>query len=169
LLHLLKNISESFSHFQEFYNFIENQYDAKIKMFWSDNIMKFINKKISNFFKQKVILHQTTCVYTWTKWCFLMKKIDLLLEMTRFLLFQNNILKIFWSDAVLTATYLINRLSSSNLNYKSPMEILYQRNIILNHLRLLRCTCFVHKSKQDKLDYNRLKLFFWDILHKKWL
>jgi hypothetical protein len=35
-----------------------------------------------------------------------------LLEVTRAIIFQNNVLNIYWSDAVLMATYLINRLPS---------------------------------------------------------
>jgi hypothetical protein len=80
--------------------------------------------------------------------------------MTRVLLFQNNVPKIYWSDAVLTATYLINRLPSANLNYKSPLEILYQRKINLEYLKIFGCTCYVHKNKQDKLDYTSIKTIF---------
>jgi hypothetical protein len=36
-LHVMKNKNEVFSLFQEFYNFVENQFDAKIKNFRSDN------------------------------------------------------------------------------------------------------------------------------------
>jgi transposase InsO family protein len=53
-----------FSQFLDFYNFIENQYEAKIKTFRSDNGTEFVNQNFSNFFKSKGILHQTTCVYT---------------------------------------------------------------------------------------------------------
>jgi hypothetical protein len=50
-----------------------------------------------------------------------------LLEVTRVLLFQNNVPKSFWPETVLTATYLINRLSSAKLNFKSPLEFFLPR------------------------------------------
>jgi hypothetical protein len=57
-----------------------------------------------------------------------------LLEMTRVLLFQNNVTKIYWSDIIITSAYLINRLLSTNIAYKSLLEIFYQRKIIIDHL-----------------------------------
>jgi hypothetical protein len=82
--------------------------------------------KISQIFsKKKRILHQTSCVYTPEQNGVSERRNRHLLEMTRVLLFQNNVPLIFWSDATLTTTYLINRLPSANLNFKSPLKILY--------------------------------------------
>ena len=166
-LHLLKNKSEVFSQFQEFYNFVENQYDAKIKTFRSDNGTEFVNQNFTNCFKQKGILHQTTCIYTPQQNGVSERKNRNLLEVTRVLLFQNNVPIIFWSDAVLTATYLINRLPSANLNFKSPLEILYQEKLNIYHLRVFGCTCYVHKNKQHKLDYTSIKAIFLGYSSKK--
>jgi hypothetical protein len=81
--------------------------------------------------------------------------------MTRILLFQNNTPKIYWSRAVLTAIYLINRLPSVVLEYKSPLEILYQRKITIDHLKVFGCTCYVHNNtKKDKLDARAIKMIF---------
>jgi Integrase core domain/GAG-pre-integrase domain len=63
-LYLLKNKSEVFSQFVNFCKFVENQYDTKINTFRSDNGTEFVNYNFTNFFKEKGILHQTTCVYT---------------------------------------------------------------------------------------------------------
>jgi hypothetical protein len=76
------------------------------------------------------------------------------------LLFQNNIPKIYWSDAVLTATYLINRLPSVKLKNMSPLEILKERKIDMDHIRVFGCTCFVHIKRNDKLDRNSVKTIF---------
>ena len=115
-LYLLKDKSEVFSQFLDFYKFIENQFEAKLKIFRSDNGTEFVNQNFSKFFKEKGISHQTTCVYTPQQNGVSERKNRHLLEMTRVLLFQNNVPKTYWSDAVLTATYLINRLPSVNLD-----------------------------------------------------
>jgi hypothetical protein len=75
-------------------------------------------------------------------------------------LFQNNVPKVFWLDVILTATYLINRLSSVKLNYKSPQEILSKEKINVGHLKVFGCRCYVYKNKQDKLDYTSIKAIF---------
>ena len=74
------------------------------------------------------------------------KKNRHLLEMTRSLLFQNNVPKIYWSDDVLCATHLINRLPSVNLENKSPLEILYQQSY--DHMRVFGSTNFIHIKRQ---------------------
>jgi hypothetical protein len=91
-----------------------------------------------------------------------------LLEITRVLLFQNNVSKIYWSDVVLTDAYLTNRLPSVNLNYKSPLEIIYQKKLNINHLRVFKCTCYVHNNnKHDKLDFTSIKIIFLGYLSQK--
>jgi transposase InsO family protein len=63
-LYLMKNKNEVFSHFQNFANLIEIQYNTKIKILRTDNEMEFINQSFSNFTKSKGIIHQISCVYT---------------------------------------------------------------------------------------------------------
>ena len=71
-------------------------------------------------------------------------------------------LKIFGPQGVLTAAYLINRLPSKILNFKSLYEVLKDRQINLSHLRVFRCTCFVHiqAPNRDKLDPKATKCVF---------
>jgi transposase InsO family protein len=159
-VYLVKAKTEVFSCFQDFFNFIENQYNAKLKIFHSDNGTEYVNKNFTEFFKQKDILHQTTCVNTPQQNGVSERKNRHLLEVTRTLLFQNNVPKIYWSDAVLTVTYLINRLPSMKLKNMSPLEILKGRKIELDHIRVFGCACFVHVKRNDKLDRNSVKAIF---------
>jgi transposase InsO family protein len=136
----MKRKNEVFSHFQNFTNLIETQYNTKIKILRTDNRTEFINQSFSNFTKSRGIIHQTSCVYTSQQNRVSERKNHYFLEMTRTLLFQNNVPKIFWSEVVLTATYLINRLLSTNLSFKSPLNFFYNRKINLDHLRVFGCT-----------------------------
>jgi hypothetical protein len=90
-----------------------------------------------------------------------------LLEMTRVLLFQNNVPTFYWSDVVLMATYLINRLPSANLNFKSPLEIFYKGKFNIDHLRVFGCICYVHKIKQHKIDFTSIKAILGLLITKK--
>jgi Reverse transcriptase (RNA-dependent DNA polymerase) len=42
----------------------------------------------------------------------------------------------------------------------SPLEILKNRKIDLDHIRVFGCTCFVHVKRHDKLDKNVVKTIF---------
>jgi hypothetical protein len=80
--------------------------------------------------------------------------------MMRTLLFQNNVPKKIWPKAILTAVYLINRLPTVTLNFKTLFEILYGRKTILGHLKVFGCTCSVYTHKLDKLDFTSIKIIF---------
>ncbi|CAL8133282.1 unnamed protein product [Prunus armeniaca] len=73
-----------------------------------------------------------------------------------------NVPKRFWSQGVLTATYLINHLPSRVLDFISPLEVIKGRKIDLSHLKVFGCTCFVHiqASHRDKLDPKAVKCIF---------
>jgi hypothetical protein len=186
-LYLLKSKDDVFNCFEEFVNRVQTQYNGKIKTFHSDNIIEFVNNKFSNLLiinsqtclKIKEIIHQTTCINTSEQNGVSERKNRHLLEVTRALLFQNNVPKVYWSDAILNANYLINRLPSTPLGNKIPLEVLFQRKININHLRIFRCVCFFKIKRKDKLNVNSIKTIFleyssyskeykcYDPIHKK--
>ncbi|GKB53596.1 ribonuclease H-like domain-containing protein [Tanacetum coccineum] len=104
----------------EFVNLIANQFLKRIKVIRSDNGTEFINNKMEKILKEKGIIHQTSCAYTPQQNGIAERKHRHLLNVARSLLFQGNIPLCFWTDCILTATYLINRLPSSVLAGRSP-------------------------------------------------
>ena len=150
-------------------NLVYNQYNANIKTLRTDNGTEYVNKDFSNYIKNLGILHQTTCVGTPQQNGVAERKNRHLLEVTRSLMFQNNVPKFFWSEAVLTAAYLINRTPSSILQNKSPLETLNKRFMGLDHLRIFGCICFIHiqNKHRDKLDKHAIKCIFLGYSSKK--
>ncbi|KAL0436865.1 UNVERIFIED_CONTAM: Retrovirus-related Pol polyprotein from transposon RE1 [Sesamum radiatum] len=74
--------------------------------------------------------------------------------MARSLMHQASLPRYFWGECILTAAYLINRLPSSVLQWKTPYEILYHKPPFLDHLRIFGCLCYAtnvlpHKDKFD--------------------
>ncbi|KAG8646078.1 hypothetical protein MANES_10G120450v8 [Manihot esculenta] len=56
----------------------------------------------------------------------------------------------FWDECVLTARYLINRMSSEVLHGKTPYEILFQQAPSYNHLQVFGCLCYAHNLQREK-------------------
>ena len=86
-----------------------------------------------------------------------------LLETARALLFQMQVPKHFWADAVSTACFLINRMPSSVLNWDTPYHILFPNKPLFPiEPRVLGCTCFVRDVRPhvSKLDPKSLKYIF---------
>ena len=90
-----------------------------------------------------------------------------LLDSTRSFIFQKYVPKSFWGEAVLPVAYLINRLPSRILGFKSPMDILstfYPNLHTTNNLvpMIFGFVAFVHVHNQNrgKLDPRALKCVF---------
>ncbi|KAM2229803.1 hypothetical protein ACFX1S_014292 [Malus domestica] len=77
-------------------------------------------------------------------------------------MFHMQVPKRFWSQTLLTATYIINRLPTRVLNAKSPFEVMKGRTVDLTHLRIFGCTCYVHiqATHRDKLELRAVKCAF---------
>ncbi|GJX41687.1 ribonuclease H-like domain-containing protein [Tanacetum coccineum] len=97
---------------------------------------------MTELFNSLGIIHQTSCAYTPQQNGIDERKHKHLLNVARSLLFQSGIPLNMWTECVLTAAYLINRLSSSVLNGKSPFELVYGFKPKLSHLRSFGCLCF---------------------------
>ena len=93
---------------------------------------------------QHGILHQTTCVDTTSQNRVAERKNIHLLEIARGLLFQMHVPKYFWVDVVSTACFLINRMSSSVLNWSTLYHQLFPNNALLPiEPKVFGCTCFI--------------------------
>ena len=72
--------------------------------------------------------------------------------MARALYFQSRVLIQFWSECILTATYLINRTPSPPIQNKTPYEVLYNSFVDYSNFRVFGCLAFAstisaHRTK----------------------
>ena len=102
---------------------IQTQFQAKIQILRTDNGREFFNTSLSQFLSHHGIIHQSSCVYTLQQNGVSERKNRHLLEVARSLMFTTNVPKQFWGDAILTASYLINRMPSKVLNYQTPLNM----------------------------------------------
>ena len=109
-----------------FHNMIQNQFGVKIKRFRSDNAQDYFNQILSPYFQKKGIIHEFSCISTPQQNGITERKNGHLLATTRDLIFHQNVPKTYWGEAVLTATYMINRLPSRVLGFKTSTETLSQ-------------------------------------------
>jgi len=117
----------------------------------------------SFFLNQLRILHQTTCPGTPKQNGVAERKNRHLLEVAHTLMFTMNVPKTFWFDAGQTATFLINRMLSCVLNYKSPIKVLSSpASLFPIPPKAFGCICYVHLDKchRSKLDPKALQCIF---------
>ncbi|CAN1319890.1 Retrovirus-related Pol polyprotein from transposon RE1, partial [Linum perenne] len=166
-LYLLKHKSEVSLVFQNFYHMISTQFQTQIAVLHTDNGTEFFNSDLNMFLTSKGIIHQSSCRDTPQQNGVAERKNRHLLEVTRALMFSSNIPKYLWGHALLTAAYLINRVPSKVLKFKTPLQVFqtsfpYSRITSDLPLKIFGCTCFVLTPPQfrSKLDPRSEKCIF---------
>ena len=150
---LLKQKSELFIVFKHFKNPEENQYSSKIKILRSDNSGEYVNSQFQNFCSEHVILHQTFCRHTPQKNGISKRKHRHIVETSLAVLYQSHLPLNFWSYAFSIASFLINKLPSSALNFTSPWEKVNSVSQPLSALKTFDCACYPYL-----IPYNKQKL-----------
>ncbi|KAG7539387.1 Reverse transcriptase RNA-dependent DNA polymerase [Arabidopsis suecica] len=159
-LYLLPSKQEAPLHLKNFIALVKRQYSTDIKTIRSDNGSEFIC--LSDFFAEKGIIHETSCVGTPQQNGRVEHKHRHILNVARALRFQAGLPIEFWSYCALTAAYLINRTPTPLLQGKTPFELIYHRPPPLNHVRVFGCVCYAHNQKHggDKFASRSNKSIF---------
>ena len=146
---------------------IQTQFQTHIQTLRIDNGKEYFNSILGNYLLENGIIHQSSCVDTRQQNGVSKRKNHHLLEVTRVLMFTMDVPKYLWLDAILTATYLINRLPSHPINFETPLSVLtktYSQVSTSNTfpLKTFGCTAFVHihDHNRNKLDPRALKTVF---------
>ncbi|WZY94101.1 hypothetical protein YC2023_066430 [Brassica napus] len=158
-LTLIKTKDRVLDAFKNFQAYVTNQYHAKIKIFRSDNGGEYTGHAFRDHLAQHGILHQTSCPYTPQQNGVAERKNRHLMEVSRSMMFHKGIPKRYWSDAVMTACYLINRIPTRILADQSPFEVLNKSRPVLDHLRTFGCVCYVlvPGEQRNKLEAKSTK------------
>ena len=131
-------------------------------MLKTDNGGEFCNKEFQEFYKKCGIAQQKTTPYTPRKNGVVERMNKTLMERERSMLSGAGLGQEFWTEAVDTACYLVNRSSSLVLEDKTPHEVWTGKKPSLSHLWVFGCDAYVHvlKEKRTKLDSKSGKCIF---------
>ena len=158
----MKSKSDVLACFKDIHKGVQTQYGEIVKILRSDNGTEYTNRAFAEYLSSQGIQHQTTCPYTPEQNGVAERKNRHLLEVTRSMMISMNVPKHLWGQAVLTAAYLINRVPSRILDWKSPFEML--RGTMQNNLplRTFGCVCFVQDNRPNvgKLDPRAVRCIF---------
>jgi histone deacetylase 1/2 len=136
----LKLKSHTLSTFKNFKSMVELQYNAFIKCVQADGGGEFL--PFIEFLAPLGIVHRLTYPHTHHQNGSVERKHRHIVEIGLTLLAHAKIPLKFWDHAFLTATYLINRLPSPTLNYKSPFFLLHLQIPDYKFLKSFGCACF---------------------------
>ncbi|KAL1192817.1 Retrovirus-related Pol polyprotein from transposon TNT 1-94 [Cardamine amara subsp. amara] len=144
-IYLLTSKQETPTHLKNFLALVDCQFSTVVKTLRSDNGSEFVC--LQDYFLQKGIVHETSCVGTPQQNGRVERKHRHILNVARVLCFQAHLPIEFWGYCALAVGYLINRTQTALLQEKTPFELIYQRPPPMSHIRTFGCLCYVHNQK----------------------
>ncbi|KAJ9542159.1 hypothetical protein OSB04_028665 [Centaurea solstitialis] len=147
----LKQKSEVFSNFQEFFYHVRTQFNSTIKSFQCDNGGEYNNKQFHDFFALHGIQFRFSCPHTSQQNGKSERMLRTINNVVRTLLFHSHLPPIFWVEALHMATHLLNILPSTSINFDTPYYRLFQKHPSYFHLRVFGCLCYPHITTPHKL------------------
>ncbi|KZV56298.1 hypothetical protein F511_00295 [Dorcoceras hygrometricum] len=147
----LKSKDEAFKAFKDWKMMVETQTGKKIKKLRTDNGLEYCSTEFKDFCKQEGIVRHYTVPNTPQQNGLAERMNRTILERVRCMLADSGLPRMFWAEAVVTASYLINRCPSTALEFKTPQEVWTGHRPDFSNLRAFGCTAFAH-IRQDKLQ-----------------
>ena len=62
---------------------------------------------------------------------------------------ENNLPKYFWTEAVNTSCYILNRVLVSRKKTKTPYELWKNRILNIGYFKVFGCKCFILNTKKN--------------------
>jgi hypothetical protein len=152
-IYLLKKRSDVYQVFLNFQQLVERKFNRKIITMQTDWGGEYEN--LHSFFQKVGITHHVSCPHAHQQNGSAERKHHHIVEVGLSLLAHASMPLKFWDEAFLTATCLINMLSSIVIDFATPVEKLLQTKPNYDSLRIFGCACWPNLR-----PYNKRKLAF---------
>lgn len=153
-VYFIKSKDEVFNCFKSFKSMTENQTNHKIKTLRSDNGGEYCSKEFKLFLEKSGIVHQKSNPYTPEQNGISERLNRTIVEKAKCLLYDTDLKKSFWAEAVNTAVYLRNRSLVAGLQ-KTPFEVWTGSKPDVSHLRIFGSPVMVHVPKEKRVKWDK--------------
>ena len=144
--YLITYKSDVFSVFKDFIAKSEAHFSLKVSNLYYDNGREYLSNKMKDYCVEKGISYHLTVPYTPQLNGVSERMVRTITEKGRTFFSDAKLNKVFWGEAVLTATYLINRTPTKALKYN-------KLKAQLKYLKVFGSTVYVHnKTRKAKFD-----------------
>jgi len=154
-IYLLKNKSDVYDKFIEFYKLTSNLYNLPIKTFKSDNGTEYINKNVISFLNN----HGISFIHTIPGYPQQNGRAERLNQTlnncAKTLLNSAKLPLSFWDSAIKCAAFLYNSNPHSSVNFKIPNELFFNKPVDISHFKVFGCKAFFFNNhKSNKFENN---------------
>ena len=141
-LYPMKMKSEYSSLFMKYQEIMERETGRQIKVLRSDRGGEYISNTLHEHFVQNGIQHQFSAPYTPQQNGVAERYNRTVMELVRAMLHHKNVDKRYWAEALFTACYIRNRVTSRGIpSDTTPFELFKGSKPKLAHLRVFGSKC----------------------------
>lgn len=171
VVYMIRRKSETFHCFKKYHSYAQlhtgnsvslvnviyrsKKTQAQLKALRTDNGGEYISNEFKEYLSSHGISHQLTVAYTPQQNGVAERMNRTVMDLVRSMIHTAGIDKKFWAEALQTAVYVRNRVTSRSLpKHTTPYHLWHGSMPNLGHLRIFGSPCFytVPKKKQTKLD-----------------
>ena len=147
-VYLLKTKDQVFQYFQSFHAMVERETGKLLKCLRNDNGGEYTSKEFAAYCDKHGIRLELTVPGTPQHNGVAEIMNRTIIERVRCMLRVAKLPKSFWSEAVCTTCYLINRSPSAPLDFQIPEKVWSGKDVSYSYLRVFGCKAFVHIPKE---------------------
>ena len=158
----MTNRSEALSKFKILYKLAKKKTGHSLSKLRSDSGREFLSKDFQDFVQLKGIRHELTAPYTPEQNSVVERDNRTVVESARSMLHHYSMPLPFWGEAINTAVYILNRVSSRTLHGDTPYTKWYGIKPDVSHFRVFGSLCYAHipKPLRKKLDSKARECIF---------
>lgn len=150
---LLTRKSQAGQVIKDFIKFGKTQFGYKPKAFRSDRGGEYLSHDLRDNLQRQGIIFQHTTPYTPEQNGVAERKNRYLVEAVRTMLVDAKLPPTYWGEAVMTATYVQNRLPTRSTTM-TPYQLWYDTKPDVKNLKSFGCRALVHIPKQNRNKLN---------------
>ena len=161
-VYFVKQKSQVFSCFQDYWRMALRQHDLPIRVICSDNGGEYISKAMKDFCHQEGIVQQLTVPYTPQQNGVSERKNRSLVQAALAMILTASLSKAYWEEAVATACYLQNQIPHSIEPDCTPYFQWFGKVPNLRHLRIFGCPAYTVQPLdiRQKFDATSSRMVF---------
>lgn len=161
-VYFMRHKSEVLDRFKIFEALVSKQTKNQIKILRSDNGTEYTSRQFREFLEKKGIIHEKSAPYSPQQNGRSEREMRTLVECARSMIFNKNVPTELWTEALNTATYVLNRVIPVDEHGISAFEKWFKRKPTLKHMKIFGCKAYMSVPAQlrRKWDPKSQKLMF---------
>ena len=152
--YLISSKGEVFNRFQQYHKMASAHFNSKMVCLRSDGGGEYMSNQFSEYLKNNGIQHEVNAPYNPEQNGVAERMNCTLKDKATAMLADSRLPKQFWGEAVMAATYLLNRSPTVALGKTTPFEKWFGRKPDISNLRIFGCLAYALTPKQKRKAFD---------------